>query len=287
MKRLLALLLSVMICTAVLSACGSTQNTDSDTQKPQSDSGEVTIEETTVFDEHGIVAVAKSLGKYESDLVTYDLALVVDVTNNTEKAVSASVINFYVNGCVFDNSFGIDIQPGETSAVPAMLDEIAMENYGITTIADLEFSVGIQDAESLSTLFESDPVSIKTSAYEGFEYKYDESGTVLYDADGVKIIAKDGLNEHEFIGPYINLYVVNQTDQNIDVSVIESAVNGEKIDLGVGSYTPAGKRSINILSISGEERPEKVESFTLSFSINDWDTGDIIVEKTEPVTITF
>ena len=284
MKRLLAFLLAVMICAVALTACGNTQNTDSDTQ---SDSGKVTIEETTVLDEQGIVAVAKSIGKYESDWVGFDLALVLDVTNNTKKAVSVSARNLCVNGCVFDNGYGIDIQPGETSSVPAMLDETAMKNYGITTIADLEFTIEVQDAESYQTLFESDPVSIKTSAYEGFEYKYDESGTVLYDADGVKIIAKDGLFEDEFLGPYINLYVINRTDKSIDVSVVESAVNGEKADMSVGSYTPAGKRSINILSIDGEEYPEKVESFTLAFSICDWETGDAIVEKTEPAALTF
>lgn len=275
-----------MLCAA-LAACGSTQNSDPDSRNPNSGTDAVTIAETPVMDEQGIVAVAKRIGKYECEWFTYDLALVVDVTNNTDKAVSVSVMNLCVNGCVFDGSAGFDIQPGETGSVPAMLDEIAMQNYGITTIADLEFYLEVQDAESFQTLIESDPVSIKTSACEGFEYRYDESGTVLYDADGVKIIAKDGLIEHEFIGPYINLYVVNQTDRNIDVSVVDGAVNGEKAELGVGSYTPSGKRSINILSIESEERPEKVESFTLSFSIDDWDTGESIVEKTDPVTVTF
>lgn len=287
MKRLLAFLLTVMICAAVLSACGSTQNTGSDTQNTQSSSGEATIEETTVLDEQGIVAVAKSLGKYEGEWLSCDHALVLDVTNNTEKAVSVSLKRLSVNGCFFDDSMGVDVQPGETTELPAMLDDITLENYGITTVADLEFSVGVEDAESYQTLFESDPVTIKTSAYEGFEYQYNESGTVMYDADGVKIIAMDGLHEHDFFGPYINLCVINQTDKNIGVRVADSAVNGENIALGTGSYTPAGKRSINILSIEGEDRPEKVESFTLSFSIEDWDSGDVIIEKTDPVTITF
>ena len=286
MKRLLALLLAVMICAAALAACGGTQNTDNN-QNSQSNSGDVTIEETKVFDDQGIIAVAKSLGKYESEWFSCDLALVLEVTNNTEKAVSISVRDFFVNGCLFDSSYGIEVQPGKTDSVPAMLDETAMNDFGITTVADLEFSIEVQDAESYQTIIESDPISIKTSAYEGFEYKFDESGTVFYDADGVKIIAKNELIDNEYLGPYINLYVINQTDKNIDVRVVEGAVNGEKMDVSVGSYTPAGKRSINILSIDSENRPEKIESFTLSFSIYDWDTGDVIVEKTDSVTITF
>lgn len=276
MKKILALLIALLLCMTTLAACGDTQNTD-----------EVTIEETTVLDEQGVVAVAKRVGKYEGEWLSCDHALVIDITNNTEKAISVSLKNLSVNGCFFDNSIGRDVQPGETDTLPAILDETALENYGISTIADLEFIVEVEDADSYETLIESDPISIKTSAYEGFEYQYDESGTVMYDADGIKIIAMNGLLEDDIFGPYINLYVVNQTDKNIDVSVVESAVNGEKMDLSVGSYTPAGKRNINILSIDGEERPEKVESFTLSFSIEDWDSGDVIVEKTEPVTVTF
>jgi len=40
-------------------------------------------------------------------------------------------------------------------------------------------------------------------------------------------------------------------------------------------------------TFDGEEKPEKIESFTLSFSISDADTGDVIVEKTDPVTLNF
>ena len=48
--------------------------------------------------------------------------------------------------------------------------------------------------------------------------------------------------------------------------MIEKAAILEETEVSVGSYTPADKRSVNILSIDGEERSEKVESLTLSFS---------------------
>lgn len=284
MKKLTALLLALMLCVSALTACGENGAADVEKSAP---GGEAAIEETTVLDEQGFVAVAKSLGKFDSEWMICDYALAIDVTNNSDKTVSIGIRNFSVNGCMFDDSVGIRVEPGKTETLPADIDTTTLKNYGIGTIADLEFKVVVEDDDTYVTLLESEPVTIKTSAYEGFEYTYDESGTILYDADGVKIIAKDELIDDDFFGEYVNLYVINQTDKYIDVSVEEGSANGKAANIGVGSYTPAGKRSINILSIEEEDRPEKLESLTLSFSISDEDNGDVIVEKTDPVTLTF
>lgn len=284
MKKIFALLIALLLCVTAFAACSGSGSTDS---SQQSSAGEVTIEETTILDEQGIVAVAKSFGKYEGEWLVSDHALVIDITNNTEKAISLGLRNLSVNGCMLYDGFSVNVEPGQTGTLPVDLEEATLENYGISTVADFEFNIAVEDGETYETLFESDPISIKTSAYEGFEYKYDESGTVMYDADGVKIIAKDGLVEHDFFGQYVNLYVINQSDKSIYVSVAEGSVNGKAANITLGSDTPAGKRSVNILSVEEEDRPENIESLTLSFSIIDNDTGDFIVEKTDPVTLTF
>ena len=279
MKKLTALLLAILLCTAciaALTACGES-----------SPYNNVTIKETTLVDEKGILAVAKRFGKYDSDTLSAECALIIDITNNSDKTVSFSLINMAVNGCVLDDSVGIVLEPGSTQTLPAALDETKLENYGIKTVADLEFCASVLNDKTYEDIVVTDPITIKTSAYEGFNYEYDESGTVMYDADGVKIVIKDGLIKDDFFGSYVNLYVVNQTDKTIDVSVVQGKVNGKTAQITAGSYTPPGKRNISILSMDEKDRPEQVDSFTLSFSVSDWDTGEVLVEKTEPVTVKF
>ena len=287
MKRLLALLLTIMFCAAVLAACGNTQNTGSDTQNPQSDSDEVTVEEQTIFDDQGIKAVVKGYDKFENEMLSLDHVLLIDVTNSTGKDISFGLRHCSINGYMIQSNYNYTIEAGKTDTYPAVFDNSKLEALGITTIADYEFCIVAEDDKTYETLVESDPISIKTSAYEGFEYTYDESGTVLYDADGIKIIAKD-LEDNDYFGPCVNLYVANDTDKNISVSVASGSVNGKEVnDFYFGSDAFAGKRSIDLLSIGEEEQPEKIESLTLSFSIYDWDSGDPIVEKTELSAVTF
>lgn len=287
MKKFLALLIALLLCVTALAACGNSQKTGSDAQSSQSSSGEVTVEEQTIFDDQGIKAVVKGIGKYESDLVSFDQALLIDVTNSTGKNLSFGLSHCSVNGYMIDSNYNYTIEAGKTDTYPGVFDSANLEALGITTIADYEFCIVAEDEETYETLFESDPISVKTSAYEGFEYTYDENGTVLYDSDGIKIIAQDQV-EDEYLGPGVKICVVNNSDKGIAVGVASGSVNSKEVnDFFFGADPAAGKHSIELLSIGEEERPEKIESLTLSFSIYDWDTGDAIVEKTEPATVTF
>ena len=279
MKKIIALLMALMLCAAAFTACKSESSQDGK-------NADVTVEETTILDEQGIKAVVKGYGKYEGELLSFDRELLIDVTNNTEKAISFGLGNCSVNGIVTESHYFFTVEPGKTETCPAVFEMSPLEALGVTTVADYEFNAVVQDNETSETIFESEPISIKTSAYEGFEYNYDESGTVLYDADGVKIIAKDVV-EDEFFGLSVNIYIVNTTDKNLDISVAEGTCNSKTADIMFGSTVYAGKRAYNSLSFGEEDRPEKIESLTVSFVIYDWDSGECIVEKTDPGTVTY
>lgn len=280
MKKILAILLAIMICAATLAACGGSE-------KSGSDNSDVTVEEQTILDDQGVKAVVKGYGKFKNEMLSLEHALLIDVTNSTDKDISFGLSHCSVNGYMVNSNYYYTIEAGKADTYPVVFEDSALESAGITTIADYEFCIVVQDNDTYEALIESDPVSIKTSAYEGFEYKYDESGTVLYDNDGIKIIAKDQ-EDDDYLGPCVNIYAANGSDKNIGVSVVSGSVNGKEVqDFYYNSELFAGKRSVDLLSIDEEERPEKIESFNLSFSIYDLDTGDLIVEKTEPASVSF
>ena len=283
-KNMIVICILLCLClasAAVFAGCGDTQNASQD------GAGEVTVEEQTIFDDQGIKAVVKGYGKFEDELLSYDRELLIDVTNNLDQDISFGLRQCSVNGYMVESYYSYTIETGKTETYPVIFDASELESLGITTIADYEFCIVAEDNDTYETLVESDPIIIKTSAYEGFEYKFDESGTVVYDTDNVKIIAKDQ-TEDEFFGPCVSIYVANDTDKNIMVSAASCSVNGKEVqDYYFGSEPAAGKHSIDLLSFGEDERPEKIESLTLSFAIYDFDTGDPIVEKTEPATVEF
>ena len=278
MKRLLAIILAAVLCLSVLAACGSNGG---------SAGGKITVEEQTVLDKDGVKAVVKDYGKFSSDMYAFDEALLIDVTNSSDKSVTVGPSALSINGYMFDSQIGMIIEPGKTQTVPVFADETALKRSGVTTIAELTFNLKVDDSDTYEALFESDPITVKTSAYEGFEFKYDESGTVLYDADGIKIVCK-GFENDDFWGPCADIYVNNQTDKNICVNISEGLVNGKAVeDIFYGSEIYAGKRSVDLLTINEGERPAKLESLALSFDIFDNDSGELIVEKTPSVTASF
>ena len=278
MKKLLVLIMALLLCMTALSACGGLGI-------PGSGIG-VTVEETTILDESGVKAVVKGLGAYSDDMMSMDNVLLTDVTNNTKKSISFGFKKCSVNGYMIDSYYFVTVEPGETKTYPASFDADTLKELGVTTYADYEFCVSVEDSETYETLIETDPISVKTSAYEGFEYNYDESGTVLYDADSVKIISK-GITEDEYLGNCLDLYVANLSDRNLVVSVNESSLNGKAIDAFFGAEVYAGKRSISSLSFDEKANPKKGDKLTLSFRIDDMDSGDMIVEKTESVEVAF
>ena len=276
-KAFLCLILAV--CLALLSSCfewlpwiGS--------------DGEVTVPETTILDENGIKAVVKGYGNYRSELMSLDRVLLIDVTNGSERAVSFGLGNCSVNGVMTDAQYFLGVLPGETVTFPAVFDEAPLEFFGVTTVAEYEFSVVLEDADTSETILETEPVQIRTSAYEGFDFSFDDTGAVLYDGGGVKIIAK-GTEKTEYFGTVVNLCVINSSDRNLDFAVAEGSVNGQEAEMFGGDMVRSGKRLFNRISFEEGNQPETVETLTVSFTLFDWDTGDQVIEKTEPVTVTF
>lgn len=278
MKRFLILFIALVLCVTSLAACAGNTSDTSTTS--------TTIEETVLLDDQGIKAVAKSFGKYEGEFLTVDNALLIDVSNQSDKAIAVSVKNSSVNGYMINSGFSLEIKAGETAVYPVVFEDSALERYDITTYADIGFSFVVSDAKTYEIMIETDPVTIKTSAAETYSYEYDESGEVLYDTDGIKIVAK-GTCEDEYVGQCVTMYVSNQTDKQIGLYVSEGSVNGKTADIYYGAEVLPGKHSVDLLSFGENNRVDTIESVTLTFDIFDMVSGEPIVEKIDPVTVTF
>lgn len=286
MKKTSKILSAVLAAAMLFSLCACGGNNGSEGSSQAADSSEVKFEETVLVDEHGVKAVAKSFGKSESEIFPSEHALMIDVTNSTDKAITVGLDRASINGYMVETNFSLDVEAGKTELYPASFSDSDIEKYGIKTFADFEFCFKADDKESSEPIVETKPISIKTSAADSYDYKYDESGKCVYDADGIKIVAKDTF-EDEFLGQCVNLYVSNQTDKNIAVNAIDCSVNGKPADIFYGSEVCAGKHSIDTLSTDEKDRVDKIESLTLKFNIFDWDNGEPIVEETDSIDIAF
>ncbi len=248
--------------------------------------GQVTLPETVLADEKGIKAVVKGFGKYEGPLFPSDHALLIDVTNGTDRTVEVGLTDSSVNGCMIQTNISVNVKPGETLVYPASFDEAALRRYGITTYREFEFRLEVEDDETYETVLLTPLIQLRTSAAEDGAEEFDESGDVIYDADGLKVVARPPYEDPQ-LGLCVDLAVSNRGDQPVSVVVARCLLNGKETDPYYGSDVMPGKHSLDVISFDQEDVPEKLESLTLSLNVYQRDTGDLLVENTPPVTVNF
>lgn len=281
-KRKLLLLLSAALIFGI-TACGSTADNEdtqqavsesvsdveaeagdgqtvgtevSDETKEEQETG-VTIEEQVVLDWEGLTVTAISLEEpaYEGD----SSSLKMQVENNTSYGISLSNMTLYVNGCYlysdYETTLG-DVPAGKKANVSLNLGKGEKLNIaGITEIGSIQAQFQVRDnsmntLDDSSILYTSDPVEIKTSAYDRMDTSAISDGTELYNQDGVRIVAKE-LKANWDVCYELYFYVENTTDQDIVITCYDVTVDDFVPEETVSMYTqiPAGTYTIGNLEI--------------------------------------
>ena len=291
MKRILGLLLCVCMVTS-LAACGSS-DTKSDkaegsketVSSETSKSKEATIEETVIYDANNIKITAK-----EFDLKgTFGPELKVLIENNSDKTLTFQTGSASINGYMVDSVISSDVTPGKKVNDGIFFYKEDLEVSGITQVADIQFKFHIIDSETWDTVMDTDMITLKTSIADGFKYEYDESGDVIYDNGGIKVISK-GLSDRDIFGPGITLLIINNSAQDITIQTRNSSINGFMIDSIFSSEVLVGKHcASNVtfmqsdLDANGIKDIENVEFSLHIFNMDSWDT----ITDSDTITLTF
>ncbi len=287
MKKLLCLLMALMMVLP-FAACGddngeetkASEDSQSATQAAgESDaqvettapeeSQEATIEETVLYDENNIKITALSL-TYDDTYVNLNLR----IENNTDTDLSFLAYDTTVNDFVVEGLMAEDVASGEQVDGRLFFRKKWLQDDGIDVIADIEARFSYYTDDYMVD-GDTDMIEIKTSAAEGFDYSYDESGSVIYDQDGVKIVFQrlfvtdntyDGDTEY-----YPIIFIKNESDEIIYVQDTEVRVNGIEVDATFGEFVYTGKRMISEVSLYEDNLAEngitEFESLEMSFEI--------------------
>ena len=271
------------VCT-IINTAKNGPSKPSDGGKTPSGS-DVTIKEQVLLDQSGIKITAKSLDF--DDL--FGPVIRVLIENNSGKNITVQARNVSVNGYMVDPIFSADVSNGKKANDGITIMQNELDRLGIKTIADVEFKFHIFESDSYENYYDSKPVVIKTSAADTYKYSYDDSGKLLYNANGLKIVYKGLDTSDEIFGPRVMLYLENTGSKDVCVQVRDVSVNGYMIDPIFSVDLPIGKHAVSGVTFMKEDLTEngisKIQSVDLSFHVFSWDEGNTIVD-TSPITIT-
>ena len=301
MKKKTAYLLSILLTASIFTGCGSsttsmqdkeisgvsnptsgTENSISDaegTENSSSNEGKnqstkVTIEEQVLYDENNIKITATGM---EDSLFGTDLKLLIE--NNSGKSITVQARNSNVNGYMVDTMMSADVASGKKANDSLTFQTSGLKESGIEQIAEMEFSFYIFDSDTWDTILETDLITVRTSIADGYVQNYDDSGNLLVEAEGVKIIGKGLSANDSFWGPGLILYIENNSEENITVQVRDVSVNGFMVSSSMSTDVLIGKRAITAVQFfstdledNGITDIENVELYFHIFKADNWDT---------------
>lgn len=299
MKRTLSIILALML-TISLTACDSYSGgevnepsditTGVDTEEVQQEEKEkekeVSISETVLVDESGVKITAKSLDT--DGFFGSEIKLLIE--NNSGKDLTFQCRNASVNGYMVGTMMSVGVVNGKKANDGLTFMESDFKACGIEEIADMEISFHIFDTNSWETYLDTDAVLLKTSIADEYEYVYDDSGSLAYEANGLKIVVKGLSEDTSILGLGIVVYIENTGNKDVTVQTRDVSINGFMVDAMFSCNVVAGKRAVDTITFLSSDLEENeitsIEDVELSFHVFNSDSWDTIVD-TEVLNITF
>lgn len=264
-------------------ASDTSENADRSEYTADTSSGaEVTIDEQVLVDQNGIVVTAT---EYVTDSIWGD-GIKLLLENNSDKDVTVGCNALIVNDYMITDLFVSEVAAGKKSNETLYLSSTQLKAAGIENVGKVEIYFHIYDSSTFDTVFDSECVTIETSAYANIDTTPNDAGTELYNQDGIRIVGKT-VDENSFWGTAILLYLENNSEKNVGISVDDMSINGFMMSPFFSTTVYDGKKSINDITVFSSDLEENgietIEEVELKFHIYDADSYSTIADS-EPIT---
>ena len=302
-KMLIALLLAMVMILAT--ACSSSDevkqpanvNGDSSVNsneepagndsnnEQENDTVEITVAETVLYEADGVKVTATG---YEDGWMDPEIKILVE--NDSSKNVLVTSASVSANGYMMPSAaLYAEVAAGKKANETLTIMSSELDQSGIEMLAELQFYLQIQDPETWETITTSDLLTLTTSAAP-YEQPVDDSGDVLYDSDGIRIICK-GLKQDIIWDGTVVFYMENNSGKEISIYAENVSVNGFMQDVGLWSDLRPSTKIIDGMSMIDLsdleiENIDQIENIEFNLRIVDANTWEDIV-TTDVLTLNF
>jgi len=243
----------------------------------------VTVTEMVLFDQSDVKLTMKSIG---SSFMGTELKVLVE--NDGEVPVTVQVRDCSVNDYMIDFvMFSASVVAGKKANDSITFMSSTLNDNGIETIGTVELSFHVSNSDTWKTIFDTEIITIKTSAAEQITQGITETKETVFDQDGITI-SFVGIDDDTLLGTNVKFFIVNNTDTAITVQTRDESVNGFMIFGMMSCDVLPGKManaSLTFLSSSLEENGiDEIEMIEFIFHIADKNSWKTIID-TDPIEI--
>lgn len=232
-----------------------------------------------LFDQRGICVTSQTLITTSDG----DKVLFLEVENTSSEQVFVTVGDFHVNGLMIQSkNFSTEtINTGKRRVITAkltnMLDNAYWEIFGLTELADITFTLQLEDSDS-NTLCAPKEISV---AVPGIRSSFDDRGEELYSGNDVRIVFK-GLTEDalSYSDDIHALFLVENSGSTlVSVRIAHDSVSVNEFMTDTWSSSRdilSGRSAVLELSLRGDSLEENgiggmdsIENIEATFTIRD------------------
>lgn len=270
---------SESIAAGETAASGETSGTQTEAA---SDTSDTTIDEQVLLDANDVKVTAT---QYTSDGLLGDSVNLL-IENNGSSDIGIGCNALIVNNYMIGNLFSTEVSAGKKSNESLDLYSSELEAAGIDNVGQIEVYLHLFDPDSYETVYEADPVTIKTSHFDDMDTTPNDDGQELYNEGGIRIVGKY-VDENSFWGNAIVLYLENKSDQDVLIQCDDLSVNGYMMTPYFSCDVYKDKMAISTIDLMSSELEQNgidsVEDVELTFNIINPDTFETI-RTTDPIS---
>ena len=300
MRKLLALALAAMMLLT-FAACGG-EAPAPETAAPVTEAPAVTeapIQEETAAPTDAPAAEIPDTMLVDDENCSFSVSLASEnahlgmtldalCVNKTDRTVMFTWNTVSVCGYLYDPLWSQEVGPGETVTSTVYIDTWVLEQYGITALDEIQFTLYIFDTEDfMAQPLVNEVFTIYPTGLDAASMVYPRRATV----DGEQVFtAENGL---DFIiegfqddGQLYTLrcYVGNGTDTALLYAWEDVTVNGDPIDPMWAIEIPAGKQTYSDIIFFHSDLLENeitdVEQIAFRLNITNPETGETVLDET-------
>ncbi len=197
------------------------------------------IDPTVIYEDGDIRVTVDSMGRYYGES-----ALAVTIQNDRQQNVTVSSDMLCVNGYMLSSALFAQVGAQETMQHYLLLDGEELEDAGITQIGTVAFELYMYDSDDYTSIAEVGPVVLETTIAQDFVQTVDDSGEILYEDKGVKLVFKSVDNRYDDCYT-MTLYLENTTEETVAFSDNGIFLNGEETDSMLWNILPPNTRRVD------------------------------------------
>jgi len=204
-----------------------------------------TVTEGLLFNEKGIKITMVSLETDSRDRTELNLL----IENDSNDSITVQVRDVSVNGIMFTSTiFSSDVTAGNKRNDSISFQPRGFERNGINEIGTIELSFRVINNNNRDHSFNTDIITINTSAFNSIVQTLPQPREVLFEQNGISIGYLGLSNERSSVD--VVFLISNNSDKNITIQARDESVNGFMISGIMSCDILPGKTAIDTLSFS-------------------------------------